>query len=202
MAKNHQWRDSVTNRQDSGYCCRNSASFAEIWLFVLSRFGLAGRNSAILAKFQPNGRNPTILAWPESGTESPDRIPTNLVGIRSTGFKQKISDSDTDQCQNLACRNPATVAGFRWWSTASFKRWSSASVVWEKWFTLLKCVNNFSKFTKHFLSNENYFKLTIIFRPHQTPENVENILRRNKQNINSKINFRLSNHLFRQMCFI
>jgi hypothetical protein len=49
---------------------------------------------------------------------------------------------------------------------------------------LLKIVNHFPKFTKHFLSNKNHFSANYYFRPYQTLKNVEIILRRNKQNIN------------------
>jgi len=40
------------------------------------------------------------------------------------------------------------------------------SVVWRKWFTLLKSV-------KHFWSNRNYFTVNCYFRPHQTSKNTE-----------------------------
>jgi hypothetical protein len=40
---------------------------------------------------------------------------------------------------------------------------------------LEKMTYAFSKFTKYFLSNENYFQVDYYFRPHQIPENVENI---------------------------
>jgi len=43
---------------------------------------------------------------------------------------------------------------------------------------LLKSVNHFPKFTKHFLSNENHFSVDHYFRPYQTPKNAEIIFQK------------------------
>jgi hypothetical protein len=43
---------------------------------------------------------------------------------------------------------------------------------------LLKSVNHFSKFTKHFWSNRNHFPVNYYFRPYQTPENAEIIFQK------------------------
>jgi hypothetical protein len=55
---------------------------------------------------------------------------------------------------------------------------STASGVFGKRFTLLKSVNHFPKFTKHFLSNRNHFSVDYYFRPYQTPENAEIIFQK------------------------
>jgi hypothetical protein len=53
------------------------------------------------------------------------------------------------------------------------------STVWGKsLFMLLKSVNHFSKFTKHFLSNGNHFTVDYYFFPHQTPEDAEIIFQK------------------------
>jgi len=43
---------------------------------------------------------------------------------------------------------------------------------------LLKSVNHFSKFIKHFLSNRNHFSVDHYFRPYLTPENIETIFQK------------------------
>jgi hypothetical protein len=42
----------------------------------------------------------------------------------------------------------------------------------------LKNINDFSKFTKHFLSNKNHFSIGYYFCPHQTPENIKIIFQK------------------------
>jgi hypothetical protein len=54
----------------------------------------------------------------------------------------------------------------------------TASGVFGKRFTLLKSVNHFLKFTKHFWSNRNHFPVDYYFRPYQTPENAEVIFQK------------------------
>jgi hypothetical protein len=44
--------------------------------------------------------------------------------------------------------------------------------------TLLKSVNHFPKFIKHFLSNGNHFSVDHYFRPYQTPENTKTIFQK------------------------
>jgi len=43
---------------------------------------------------------------------------------------------------------------------------------------VFKIVNHFSKFTKHFLSNENHFSVNYYFRPHQTLKNAKIIFQK------------------------
>jgi hypothetical protein len=43
---------------------------------------------------------------------------------------------------------------------------------------LLKSVNHFSKFTKYFWSNKNYFPIDYYFCPYQRPKNVEIIFQK------------------------
>jgi hypothetical protein len=122
---------------------------------------------------------------------SSGQIQAVLTRSQPDGQKSK---SDHSGCQNLGWpdsgeggQNPATMTGrfwilaparFWWWltawtwrSTASFKRWSNASVV---------C---FLKFTLHILSNENNFLVDYYFLPYQTLKNAEIILRWNKRSI-------------------
>jgi hypothetical protein len=55
----------------------------------------------------------------------------------------------------------------------------------EKWFTVLKNVNKFSKIKKEFLVKEKISFVNYYFTSHQTPENIKKyfikiILRQNK----------------------
>jgi hypothetical protein len=59
-----------------------------------------------------------------------------------------------------------------------FKRESIVSTIYGKRFTLLKNVNHFSKFIKHFWSNGNHFSIDHYFRPYQTPKNTETIFQK------------------------
>jgi hypothetical protein len=43
---------------------------------------------------------------------------------------------------------------------------------------LLKSLNHFSKFTKHFWSNRNYFPVDYYFHPYQIPKNTEIIFQK------------------------
>jgi hypothetical protein len=52
------------------------------------------------------------------------------------------------------------------------------SGVFEKLFTFLKSVNHFPNFTKHFLSNINYFPVDYYFCPYQTLENAQIIFQK------------------------
>jgi hypothetical protein len=123
VRKNHQWRDSIISRQDSGYCCWILAKVAKIWPFV--------SNSDKLARFWPYwpnfGQFHQILAtnagfwrmWPKSGHLC--RIPAtwleygrrttmpNIAGFQriSAGFLQRWSEF------RHMCWIPTVLAKFR-----------------------------------------------------------------------------------------
>jgi transposase len=135
-----------------------------------------------------------------AGFQNKGRNPNSFIRIW-VGRIPFVLESDHSGSQNLAWPdfdkggwNPTTVTGccqipasarFRWWSTAwtwrliaSFKKGSNVSTAWEKWFTLLKSLNHFSKFTKHFLSNGNHFPIDYYFPFHQTPKNAKIIFQK------------------------
>jgi hypothetical protein len=128
---------------------------------LLSNSSEGGRNLAICARSRPflarswlAGWNPTVLVaeiWA-------DRIPMKVAGIRFqwpnvVGFEHQ-TDYNGGRLHRLKDGQ----------MRLSFRK--------NDLHTLLKGVNYFPKFTKHFFSNENNFTVDYYFCLHQTPKNT------------------------------